>query len=186
MNPNPDVMIIPQNYNGKNGDVTSEASHLTGYPTISYQSDTFNSWLAQNQKSLDISLEHERKTYAIQATSRGIGAVGNVASGIGSALSLDFGQAVGSVFSAINTINQEQQAFEDYSYFIKSQMAQKQAQSLIPSTANIGSSATLLGYNLLGSNIVQKYGIRKEFAEKIDKYFDQFRLSDKYIKSSKY
>lgn len=182
MNPNPDVMIIPQNYNGKSGDSTNEASHLTGYPTISYQSDKFNAWLAQNQKALDISLEHERKTYGIQAASRGVSMIGNVGAGIGAAASLDFGQAVGSIFNAVNTINQEQQAFEDYNYFVKSQMVQKQAQSLVPSTANIGTSATLLGYNLLGSNLVQKYGIRREFAEKIDSYMDLFGYATNKVK----
>lgn len=182
MNPNPDVMIIPQNYNGKTGDSTNEASHLTGYPTISYQSDKFNAWLAQNQKALDISLEHERKTYGIQAASRGVSMIGNVGAGIGAAASLDFGQAVGSIFNAVNTINQEQQAFEDYNYFVKSQMVQKQAQSLVPSTANIGTSATLLGYNLLGSNLVQKYGIRREFAEKIDSYMDLFGYATNKVK----
>lgn len=182
INPNPDVMIIPQNYNGKAGDVTNEASHITGYPTVSYQSDKFNAWLAQNQKSIDLNAEHQRNTYAIQETSRGISMVGNLASGLGSALTLDLGGAVGSVFNAMQDINQEQQAKEDYAYFIKSQMAQKEAQSLIPSSANMGTSATLLGYNLLGSNLVQKYGIRREFAEKIDKYFDMYGYQTNTLK----
>lgn len=182
INPNPDVMIIPQNYNGKTGDVTNEASHITGYPTVSYQSDKFNAWLAQNQKSIDLNAEHQRNTYAIQETGRGISMVGNLASGLGSALTLDLGGAVGSVFNAMQDINQEQQAKEDYAYFIKSQMAQKEAQSLIPSSANMGTSATLLGYNLLGSNLVQKYGIRREFAEKIDKYFDMYGYQTNTLK----
>ena len=182
INPNPDVMVIPQNYNGKSGDVTNEASHISGYPMASYQSDKFNAWLAQNQKTIDLNTEHQRNTYAIQETARGISAVGNLASGLGSALTLDLGGAVGSVFNAVQDINQEQQAKEDYAYFIKSQMAQKEAQSLVPSTANIGTSATLLGYNLLGSNLVQKYGIRREFAEKIDKYFDMYGYQTNTLK----
>lgn len=182
VNPNPTVAIIPQNYNGKIDDVTNEASFLTGYPTISYQSDKFNSWLAQNQKSIDLNYEYQKNTYAIGASERAVNMVGGIASGIGGIASLDFGSAISSVTSAINTINQEKQAFEDFKYNVKSQMAQKEAQALVPSSANIGTSSTLIGYNLIGSNLVQKYAIRREFAEKIDSYFDMFGYQTNKLK----
>lgn len=182
MNPNPDIMIIPQNYNGKTGDCTTEASHLTGYPTIGYQTDTFNAWLAQNQQILDLNLEHTKNTYAISSASRAINQAGNLLGTVGNIMSLDFGGAVSAATSAANFINEEKQAQVDFVYDIKSQMAQKEAQSLVPSSANLGSSATLLGYNLLGTNLVQKYSIRRQWAEKIDSYLDLYGYQTNQVK----
>ena len=182
VNPNPSIAIIPQNYNGKNGDVTNEASFLTGYPTVSYQSDKFNAWLAQNQKAIDLSLAHERKNYAIGIESRGIDMLTNTGAMIGYGMTGKFGEAISSAGSVLNGVIGEQQAYENYVYGVKSQMAQKEAQSLVPSTANVGTSATLIGYDLIGANLVIKYGIRREFAEKIDKYFSAFGYSTNQFK----
>lgn len=54
------------------------------------------------------------------------------------------------------------------------QLAQKQRQSLLPDTINMGSSATALGFNLLDKNVFSIFTIKRQYAQLIDKFFDMY------------
>ena len=54
-------------------------------------------------------------------------------------------------------------------------MAQIEKQTMLPDTANLSSSnATLIGYNLFEKNLFYVFNIKRQFAERIDKYFDMY------------
>lgn len=63
----------------------------------------------------------------------------------------------------------------NHDFYIKQQMAQVEKQKLLPDKVNMSSSnATLIGYGLVDKNILTRYTIKKEFAERIDKFFDMY------------
>ena len=64
----------------------------------------------------------------------------------------------------------------NHEIYIQQQMAQKEKQKLLPDTVNLGTSATLIGYNLLDKNVFSIFTIKREFAERIDKFFDMYRI----------
>lgn len=79
INPNPTVQFIPQNYRGSNGDSLSDNASLNGYPTISFKSDTFNIWLAQNSDIIALQQQQENYNYQMSAIKGGLGMLGDVA-----------------------------------------------------------------------------------------------------------
>lgn len=54
INPNPTVAVIPQNYKKSNGENLGEVVTISGYPTLSWNVDVYNVWLAQNSEKLNI------------------------------------------------------------------------------------------------------------------------------------
>ena len=64
----------------------------------------------------------------------------------------------------------------NHEIYIQQQMAQKEKQKLLPDTINLGTSATLIGYNLLDKNVFSIFTIKREFAKRIDKFFDMYRI----------
>lgn len=64
---------------------------------------------------------------------------------------------------------------KNHEFYVKNLMAQIEKQALLPDNASLSSSnSTLLGYNMFDKNIFTRYSIKREFAEKIDKYFDMY------------
>lgn len=183
INPNPSVYLIPQNYRGASGNSLSDSSTLNGYPTISYSNDVFNSWLAQNSSMLQINREREQLSYAQTKAGQKLSALGNAISLGSSIANLDVGGAVNSLSSlgstGISAISNE----ASHELNVREQMAQVEAQKLVPDQVSLSSSnATLLGYDLLDENIFTRYNIKAEFARKIDKYFDMFGYSTNELK----
>lgn len=160
VNPNPTLAFVPQNYKGSSGDNVSDSSFMNGYPTISSRSDTFNIWLAQNSNIIDLQMQQTEINY-------GLNQLQNVASLGTNAGNGNLGGAIDTVFSLTgNWINNE--------YYIKNQLAQIEKQKMLPDKVNLGSSATLLGYELMNLDIFIRYNIKRQFAERIDKYFDMY------------
>lgn len=169
INPNPTVNFIPQNYKKINGDNVSESVAMNGYPTISYKNDYYNTWLAQNSEIINLNMRQEQKNYEINN-------VKNTTSGImktiGNALT---GNLFGAIGEGINLGTNLAQNDVNHELNIAQQMAQVEKQSMLPDTATLsGSNATLLGYNLNDKSIFTSYTIKKQFAERIDKFFDMF------------
>lgn len=161
INPNPEVIFIPQDYRGQSGDSLVDKSSLNGYPTISYKNDVFNSWLAKNSEIISIDMAQKEFNYDV-------GLINNLGGLISNSLSSNIS---GSVNSATSLISDSQ----NYDFNIQRQMAQIEAQSLMPNQATLSSSnATLLGYEMIGKNIFTRYNIKRQFAERIDKFFDMF------------
>lgn len=190
INPNPSVYFVPQNYRGQTGDSLSDSVALNGYPTISYKTDFFNSWLAQNSATLQIARERENLTYAENKANTGLGIIGAVGSILGGAESASNqsaanvgGKIIGGMVNAgsmaISSISNE----KSHELNVREQMAQVEAQKLVPDSVSLSSSnATLLGYELLDDNIFTRYNIKAEFARKIDKYFDMYGYATNELK----
>lgn len=168
LNQNPEVRFIPQNYRGVNGDNVADSISLTGYPTISWKTDYFNSWLAQNSSLVLLGAQKEQYNYSVDMARAGM----NLASGIFSnSMSAN---AVGALSSsgqgALNLASLD----VNHDFFIKEQLAQIERQKMLPDAGSMGSSnATLIGYNML-KNIFCRYSIKSQFAERIDKFFDMY------------
>lgn len=172
LNPNPTVAFIPQNYRGDSGDSLGDMATLNGYPTVSYKNDYFNTWLAQNSQIIDINMAQEKYNYEIGQIQSGISGFTDIAT---NSLSGDSGRQVGVIPSAINLGFNIAKADKNHEFYVKNQMAQIEKQKMLPDTVTMGSSnATLLGYELIDNNIFTRYTIKRQFAERIDKFFDMY------------
>lgn len=184
VNPNPSVYFIPQNYRGQSGDSLSDAVALNGYPSVSYKNDVFNSWLAQNSSLLQINRERENLSYNQTKTTQGLNLINGLTGLAENAADLNVGGIIGSMTNlgsiGVQAISNE----KSHELNIREQMAQVEAQKLVPDTATLGNSnATLLGYGKIDDNIFTRYNIKAEFARKIDKYFDQFGYATNELKT---
>lgn len=175
INPNPNVYFIPKNYKGKSGVNVSESSVVTGYPSVSYHTDYFNSWLAQNSKLIDLSLDKNEFNYEIAGIQNKMDLAKNVVSAVGSGITGNIGGAISGVLGAGGYAISQGVNEYNHDYTIKQTLAQKEKQSLLPNSASQGSTnTTLLGYNLFNDDIFCRYSIRAEFAKKIDDYFSMY------------
>lgn len=194
LNPNPNVCFIPCNYkrpnNAQEYKCTEEMCSLSGYPNISYKTDVFNTWLAQNQSILNLSLEQENTSYQQQTANNVVGMLQNgVNTGLSVANNLQSGNKTGAIGDVLNGIITSfsqgmNQGFSEKNHElnIEMQMAQVEKQKMLPDQANLSSSATILGYGLINDNIFNTYTIRREFAEKIDRFFDMYGYKTNTLK----
>lgn len=175
VNPNPTICFIPQNYRGQTGDSLADISSLNGYPTLSSRNDYYNSWLAQNSEIISLQMQQEQYNYEIGQVQTGLNMLGGIAGGLTGNPSSAGGIISGAISLAQNDVNHD--------FYIKQQMAQIEKQSLLPDKVNMSSSnATLLGYNLQDKNIFTRYTIKRQFAERIDKYFDMYGYLTNQVK----
>lgn len=188
INPNPNVCFVPRNYRRPNTNqeyiCTEELCSLSGYPNISYKTDVFNTWLAQNQEILGLNIRQEDLNYQQQSVSNVLGFandLGNKAINMGRNIAGEnpsTGQLISDTFNIIMNSMQSgsKQGFLDLNHEnnIQLKLAQVEQQRMLPDKASLSSSATMLGYGLLNDNIFTNYTIRKEFAKKIDAFFDMY------------
>ena len=175
INQNPTICFIPENYRGASGNSMSDLATMQGYPTIGWISDFYNSWLAQNSEIISLNMNQEQYNYQVNATREAINLGTQIASSGVAGFKLDGeGIAKGLVNTAYSAIDLASLDV-NHEYYVKQQLAQIEKQQLLPNNAQMGSSnATLLGYNLMDNNIFTRYTIKKQFAEKIDKFFDMY------------
>ena len=180
INPNPTVQFIPQNYRGANGDSLSDNVSLNGYPTISFKTDTFNVWLAQNNDIISLQMQQENYNYSIDAIKGGMGMLGDM----GKMITGDYG-SIGSGFTGyIDKGIDLMKLDKNHEFYIKNQMAQIEKQAMLPDNASLSSSnSTLLGYNMFDKNIFTRYTIKSEFAKRLDKYFDMYGYTINELKN---
>ncbi len=177
INPNPNILGIPQNFKGISNN-TAEPISLTGYPTISYKNDTFNSWLAQNNPSMTLERQHLQHTLLFNQVDTAYNTVKDLFSSIAT---LNIGKVVDSALNVPNQTLDMVRNLDDFYYDISKQSAQVYQHSLLPDSVTMGSSnATQIGYNML--NLFSQYTIRQEFAKRIDKYFDMFGYAINQLK----
>lgn len=183
INPNPNVYFVPKNFKGVSGVNVSESAVVSGYPSISYKSDFFSNWLAQNSNIVNLNLERGQFNYEVGQVRETANQVGSVIGAIGSGITGNIGGAVSGAINAgmgefnkgVNTVNHD--------YDVKQTMAQVQKNSLLPNTGNVGgSNATLLGYDLYNQDIFTRYSIKYQFAERIDLYFDMYGYQTNKVK----
>lgn len=168
LNQNPTVCFIPQNYRGQAGDNVADSCSLTGYPTISWKTDYFNSWLAQNSSLVLLNAKQEQFNYSVDVERAGL----NLITGLGN--NIMSGNVIGSANSATQGALNIESLNKNHDFYIKNQVAQVEKQKMLPDSGSMGSSnTTLLGYNML-KNIFCRYSIKRQFAERIDKFFDMY------------
>lgn len=176
INQNPTAVYIPQNY--KNiGDNVNENCTLNGYPTISWKTDYFNSWLAQNGNIIQLQTNQEQFNYEIGQIQTTVGSASNIGNNLANAKEKDgtinMNSAINIITELFNFPLNLAKNDVNHEYYIKNQMAQIEKQQMLPDKGSLGSSnATLLGYNLMNNALFTVYTIKKQFAERIDKFFD--------------
>ena len=179
VNPNPSILFIPQNYKGISNDSMQDIACLTGYPTISYKNDVFNSWIAQNSQILTLQRQEQEFNYKMDVASHGMGIVGDtlrLLSGDPSSMVSGFN---GFIENGMNLTKDDAKM----NFYIKQQMAQIEKQKMLPDNVNLGSSnATLIGYDLNNKDCFSIYSIKRQFAERIDKYFDMYGYATNKVK----
>lgn len=181
---NPTICFIPQNYRGASGDSLSDLVTLQGYPTLGWITDFFNIWLAQNSETIKLQMEQEKFNYNLEGMKAIGGLLGNIA-GTGMA---GFNKDASGVYNALNeTANSALDIVKldkDHEFYVKNVMAQIEKQEMLPNNAQMGSSnATLLGYDLMDNNIFTRYSIKREFAERIDQFFDMYGYTVNELKN---
>ena len=168
INPNPTVEFIPLNYRGQSGESINDICALNGYPTVSFKTDVFNTWLAQNSDIIKLNMEQEEANYWIDQTKLFASGMTNVIT-----KSLSVNPTV--ITDAVNLGLDISQGDINHEYYVKQQLAQVEKQKMLPDNVTMGSSnATLLGYDLMDNNIFTRYNIKRQFAEKIDRFFDMY------------
>ena len=176
VNPNPLICFIPQNYNGQSGDSLSDLGSLGGYPTIANKSDYFNTWLAQNSEIINIQNQQERFNYEVGYIQSLIGTGTNLLNSVQS-------ENIGGVFNLVNSGLDMYKNYVNHDYYIKNQMAQIEKQKMLPDKINLSSSnSTLLGYEMIDKNIFTRFTIKRQYAERIDKFFDMYGYLTNKIK----
>lgn len=94
---------------------------------------------------------------------------------LGTTQNLLSGNFMGGISSGLNTSKSLVQNQINHEYFIQNQMAQIEQHALLPDTANLSSSnSTLIGYNLFEHNLFYIFTIKRQFAERIDKFWDMY------------
>lgn len=184
INPNPTVQFIPQNYRGSNGDSLSDNVSLNGYPTISFKSDTFNIWLAQNSETLSLQMQQENFNYNLEGMKAIGGLFGNIAGAGMTGFNKDASGTTNALAGTINSSLDIVKLDKDHEFYVKNVMAQIEKQSLLPDNVSLSSSnSTLLGYNMFDKNIFTRYSIKREFAERIDQFFDMYGYTVNELKN---
>ena len=170
INPNPNVYVIPKNYKGANENI-EESGVINGFPQISWANDVFNTWLAQNTQFIELAREQESFNYIQNVGKTGVNMVGNMfgmMSGDSNTMASSFSNFIN---SGLDMANYD----KNHEFFIKGQMAEQEYHSKLPNNASMGNSnATLLGYNKFNKNIFTRFSIKRQFAERIDKFFDMY------------
>lgn len=183
INQNPTVCFIPQNYRGSNGDGMSDLVTLQGYPTLGWITEYYNTWLAQNSNIINLKMEREQMNYEYNVARQKAGQIGQVVGAVGSGISGNYGAAAQSSFNVGIEQGMMGQTEMNHFYNIYDMMAQKEKQAMLPNQGSLaGSNATLLGYDLMDNNIFTRYTIKRQYAERIDKFFDMFGYMTNKIK----
>lgn len=184
INPNPIVQFIPQNYRGASGDSLSDNATMSGYPTLSYKTDIFNVWLAQNSETISLQMQQEQFNYNLEGMKAIGGLIENVATAGLAGYNMDASGAYGALKGTANSAFDIVKLDKDHEFYVKNVMAQIEKQKLLPDNVSLSSSnATLLGYQLMNDNIFTRYSIKRQFAERIDRFFDMYGYTVNELKN---
>lgn len=164
MSPNPSVVLFPNNYKGVTANYDEKLT-LTGYPQLSFNTDTFKAWLAQNATNL-----------AVSAISGGAGGA------------LDAGRANASLANATTPMAASAAnlgltgAALGIGINVASICAQIYSHSILPHQAHSGvGSTTACAIGIQDFAFMHKH-IRGEFANIIDNYFTMFGYATHRVK----
>jgi hypothetical protein len=152
LSPNPTIKLIPLNYKGIS-EHWEEASTLGNYPMASWKEGVWENWVAQNQNSLNLAY---------------LGSAVQIGTGLAS-------MALGNEFGVSGVISGSMAIFNTMAETKKMKMQPAQA------GGNIGSGTINIAHNKQDFTAYQ-YTITREYAERIDKYFDMFGYKTNKVK----
>lgn len=185
--PDPTVYFVPKNYRGQT-DNLNDACSLNGYPTISFSTDYYNSYIAQNLPGMKIDLAQREHNVRTQNITSLIGAIGGLTPQVSGGKDeggkyTEVGVS-GSFSGLASTGIQIYSNQKNFDYYQQGLMAEIEKHQLMPDSATMGNTnATLLGYNMFTTaNIFSRYNIKSQFAQRIDKYFDMYGYSTNTVK----
>lgn len=176
INPNPSVYLTPLAY--KNRDISLQnASVLSGYPTIGWVTDYFNTYLAQNSGLMQFNLQRAEFEKDVANVRTGMSGIKNTLSNVLSK------SLLGSAITPYEASFEMQQNEMNYGFQVGETLKQIEKQKLLPNQATASSSnCTLLGYLGINSNVFVKYEIKRQFAKRIDDYFSMYGYQTNEIK----
>lgn len=175
------ISAIPYNYRGLSLDIDSQLT-MNNYPQCSWIIDTYRSYLALNQNTLNnyyseqvpLMMQKAITTRDVSNVNAGIAALGAV----GSLLSLNPLSAASGAAGAYSTYKQGQFAMKDVQAQVSQFMAQqKDLEARPPQMGGNVSTSTNVAY---GQKKIHFYyaSIKKEYAERIDDYFELFGYAE--------
>ena len=170
------------NYKGISGVNVSEAVKLTGYPSISWVSDYFSSWVAQNSNLINLSLDRSEFNYELGQWKTIFGGASSALGGVGSGIQGNVLGGLGAMASIGSTAIDYYSAPYNHEYDVKEQMLQIEKQAMLPNSASIGTNAGILGYGYQNNDVFTRYTIKRQFAERIDLYFDMYGYQTNKLK----
>lgn len=172
MTPNPVVCMIPRDYKGATLNI-DERLTLGGYPQLSFATDTFRAWLAQNAASF--------ATTAVGAAiaEKGVTAV---KAGAGAATLAALGVSAPALAAAAPGVIAGAMAFSTFSKVGKT-VASVLQHRIMPNQAHAGSgSSTMCAFGMQDFSICRKH-IRAEYLRILDDYFDMFGYATNRVKT---
>lgn len=191
INPDPTIKIVPINYQGFHDTQNYlNTGSVSGYPIIGWAVDTYNVWLAQNRKLLQLQLDQGESNLRYSTVRQVIDTASTIQNSmtgmVGSAYEGLQGNYVSAGLSAVNNLNQTTnrlannfvdflQNNKNFNYMIKNQLAVMEQHRMFPDEVNMGSNNTsAIGYGFIDDNMFSIMTIKKEFAMIIDLYFDMY------------
>ncbi len=205
VNPNPTVVVIPYLYNKLSAINIQESASITGYPTLAYRNDYYNTWLAQNNGAINLAIDKSNFNYEIstlynenaqkrEETSALLNALSSTLGVVTNSMSLNIGGAISGALGGVQGATNSLYTLDDLKlsnisnsrnlqYDLRAIQANKERHQMLPDTGALSSSnATLLGFKLMSDSCFSIYGIKPEQAERIDHYFDMFGYQTNFVK----
>ena len=183
LNPNPNVMILPYKYKNDTGYNLMESAVISGYPNISYSTDFFNTWLAQNAQLLKIDYARQDLDYDMSMSKNVLNYANATAGNVDKVLSGQIASGVtGFATSSADVLLNAYGQTKNYDLDIQTRQAQIEKQQMLPNNASIGSSCTLFEWNYFNQAIIKRYCIKPQFAARIDQFFDMFGYKTNELK----
>ena len=165
------------------GENLAEVCTLSGYPTLSWSTDVYNSWLAQNSQMFDINLSNAMADLDVGLARQKKSNWENFWGGITSTFRGDVGGAGSAIIQDDIKSLEKERLTTHFDNLYATQLAQKEAHQKLPNTATFGSNnTTLIGYNKFDKNIFTRYTIKSQFAKRIDDYFSIFGYETDEVK----
>lgn len=139
--------------------------------------------MAQNSSFLEINKERENLSYSQNKANSQLNLISGLTSIVGNVAGGSISGAINSMTGIGNTAISAISNETNHELNVREQMAQVEAQKLVPDSVTMSASnATLLGYNQIDKNIFTRYNIKRQFAEKIDLYFDMYGYQTNTLK----
>lgn len=153
MSCNPEIIMAPENYAGVEGSNFNEKIAINGFPQCAWTSDAFKAWLAQNASSMGMGILSSAFAIAL-----GIGATGA-------------GGATGNPVMIAGGI-----------MGIQNTLAKIKDKSVMPPQAHGQSTSNISFATKTKDFYLGHVTIRREFAQRIDQYFDMFGYATNKLK----